>query len=108
MRRAPQALRDLFDKFNTPPPWLDYKAFDPAIRAFNANVDLMLIAFVTGVLVEGFSTLIAKSFRITGRVGATTSRLPILIIRVYNGGLEGVLGSGGFDAEEIHGGVSSG
>ena len=75
LRRAPQALRDFFDKFNTPPPWLDYKAFDPAIRAFNANVDLMLIAFVTGVLVEGFSTLIAKSFRITGRVGATTRRL---------------------------------
>ena len=36
------------------------------------------------------------------------SRLSILIIRVYNGGLEGVLGSGGFDAEAIHGGVSSG
>ena len=36
------------------------------------------------------------------------SRLPVLIIRVYNSGLEGVLGSGGFDAEEIHGGVSSG
>ncbi len=37
-----------------------------------------------------------------------SSRLPVLIIRVYNSGLEGVLGSGGFDAEEIHGGVSSG
>ena len=36
------------------------------------------------------------------------SRLPVLIIRVYNSRLEGVLGSGGFDAEEIHGGVSSG
>ncbi len=37
-----------------------------------------------------------------------TSRLPVLTIRVYNSGVEGVLGSGGFDAEEIHGGVSSG
>ena len=37
-----------------------------------------------------------------------SSRLPVLIIRVYNSGLEGVLGSGGFDAEAIHGGVSSG
>ena len=36
------------------------------------------------------------------------SRLPVLIIRVYNSGLEGVLGSGGFDAEAIHGGVRSG
>ena len=35
----------------------------------------MLIAFVTGVLVEGFSTLIAKSFSITGRVSSTTRRL---------------------------------
>ncbi|MCE2492656.1 MAG: DUF2236 domain-containing protein [Alphaproteobacteria bacterium] len=35
----------------------------------------MLVAFVTGVLVEGFSTLIAKSFNMTGRVAATTRRL---------------------------------
>ena len=75
LRSAPQALRDVFDEINTPPPWLDYKAFEPAIRVFNANVDLMLTAFVTGVLVEGFSTLIAKSFNITGRVGSTTRRL---------------------------------
>ena len=37
-----------------------------------------------------------------------SSRLPVLTIRVYNSGVEGVLRSGGFDAEEIHGGVSSG
>ncbi len=35
----------------------------------------MLVAFVTGVLVEGFSTLIAKSFNTTGRVAATPRRL---------------------------------
>ena len=35
----------------------------------------MLIAFVTGVLVEGFATLISKSFYITGRVGSTKRRL---------------------------------
>ena len=75
LRSAPRELRDFFDKINTPPPWLDYEAFTPAIRAFNKNVDLMLVAFVTGVLVEGFSTMIAKSFNITGRVGSTTRRL---------------------------------
>ena len=75
LRKAPQALRDFFDQINTPPPWLDYQAFSPAIRAFNKNVDHILVAFVTGVLVEGFSTLIAKSFSITGRVGETTRRL---------------------------------
>ena len=73
--RAPQALRDFFGTLEEPPPWLDYDAFRPGIRAFHANVDLMLVAFVTGVLVEGFSTLIAKSFRITERVSSTERRL---------------------------------
>ena len=74
LREAPQALRDFFKNLEDPP-WLDYEAFRPGIRAFHANVDLMLTAFVTGVLVEGFSTLIAKSFRITGRVASTKRRL---------------------------------
>ena len=52
-----------------------YESFRPGVRAFHANVDLMLTAFVTGVLVEGFSTLIAKSFNITGRVASTKRRL---------------------------------
>ncbi len=76
LRAAPQVLRDVFDKLDSETPsWLDYEAFRPGIRAFHANVDLMLVAFVTGVLVEGFSTLIAKSFRITGRVASTKRRL---------------------------------
>ena len=74
LRSAPQVLRDFFKNFEEPP-WLDYEAFRPGVRAFNANVDLMLVAFVTGVLVEGFSTLIAKSFKITGRVASTKRRL---------------------------------
>ena len=72
---APQVLRDFFKTLDDEPPWLDYEAFRPGIRAFHANVDLMLVAFVTGVLVEGFSTLIAKSFNITGRVASTKRRL---------------------------------
>ncbi len=74
LREAPQPLRDFFKNLEDPP-WLDYEAFRPGIRAFHANVDLMLVAFVTGVLVEGFSTLIAKSFKITGRVASTKRRL---------------------------------
>ena len=73
--KAPQALRDFFKTLDEPPPWLEYEAFRPGIRAFHAYVDLMLVAFVTGVLVEGFSTLIAKSFKITGRVSSTERRL---------------------------------
>ena len=73
--KAPQILRDFFQALDEPPPWLDHDAFRPGIRAFHANVDLMLVAFVTGVLVEGFSTLIAKSFNMTGRVSRTSRRL---------------------------------
>ena len=51
------------------------KPFVRGDAPFHANVDLMLVAFVTGVLVEGFSTLIAKSFNITGRVASTKRRL---------------------------------
>ena len=75
LRNAPRVLRDFFETLEEPPPWLDYDAFRPGIRAFHANVGLMLIAFVTGVLVEGFSTLIAKSFSITERVSSTKRRL---------------------------------
>ena len=74
LRTAPQPLRDFFDNLEDPP-WLDREAFRPGIRAFHANVNLMLVAFVTGVLVEGFSTLIAKSFNLTGRVASTKRRL---------------------------------
>ena len=74
LQRAPQALRDFFKNLEEPP-WLMYEAFRPGVRAFHTNVDLMLTAFVTGVLVEGFSTLIAKSFNITGRVASTKRRL---------------------------------
>ena len=74
LRRAPQVLRDFFENLEEPP-WLNYEAFRPGIRAFYANINLMLVAFVTGVLVEGFSTLIAKSFNITGRVASTKRRL---------------------------------
>ena len=75
LRKAPQALRDFFASLDEPPPWLDYEEFRHGVRAFHANVDLMLVAFVTGVLVEGFSTLIAKSFNMTGRVSSTKRRL---------------------------------
>ena len=74
LREAPAALRDFFKNLQEPP-WLYYEGFRPGIRVFHENVDLMLGAFVTGVLVEGFSTLIAKSFGITGRVATTRRRL---------------------------------
>ncbi len=69
LRNAPQSLRDFF--FDAPPPdpeWLDHKAFQPGIRSFQRNSVAVLSAFVAGVLIDGFSTLIAKSFVQTGRI----------------------------------------
>ncbi len=74
LRNAPQPLWDFFDGLEEPE-WLNHDDFRKGIRAFHANVDLMLVAFVTGVLIEGFSTLISKSFSITGRVASTNRRL---------------------------------
>ena len=74
MSHAPREIRDFFDSLEEPS-WVDHESFRPGIRVFHKNADLMLLAFVTGVLVEGFSTLIAKSFRITGRTAATNRRL---------------------------------
>lgn len=74
LRDAPEPLRQFFADFQEPE-WLNHNAFQPGVRAFHANADLMLVAFVAGVLVEGFATLIAKSFAMTGRVAATKRRL---------------------------------
>ena len=68
IRRAPKALARFFENQAEPPPWVDYASHAPAIRAFNANAANVLVAFVCGVLIEGFSTLISKSFATTGRV----------------------------------------
>lgn len=75
IKGAPKELREFFYRLETPPEWVDKESFLPGIRAFYANVDLMLIAFVTGVLIEGFATLIAKSFNTTKRTETTTRRL---------------------------------
>ena len=68
LKTAPKVLREFFESVDSQsPPWLDFEAFKPAVRVFNLNVTNMLVAFVCGVLIEGFSTLIAKSFAATGR-----------------------------------------
>ena len=69
MRNAPQLLRDFFiDAPQPDPEWLDHSAFAPGVRAFQRNSVIVLSAFVTGVLLDGFSTLISKSFVQTGRI----------------------------------------
>lgn len=66
---APKILRDFFDKADMDvPPWVDFDSFEPGMKAFFANMNNMLIAYAIGSAVEGFSTLVSKSFSITGRV----------------------------------------
>ena len=69
MRAAPKVLRDFFvDDPPHDPPWLDYEAFKPGIRKFQRDSGLIISGFAAGVLVDGFGTLISKSFVHTGRV----------------------------------------
>ena len=68
LRDAPTSFREFFREAETPPDWLDYSEFAPAVRMFYRNSQVILAAFVAGVLIEGFTTNIAQSFYITGRV----------------------------------------
>ena len=68
LRKAPDSLRKFFKESEALPEWLDYSAFAPGVRMFHRNSQVILAAFVAGVLIEGFTTNIAKSFFITGRV----------------------------------------
>ena len=68
LRDAPASLRNFFREVETPPEWLEYSALAPGVRMFHRHSQVILAAFIAGVLIEGFTTNIAKSFFITGRV----------------------------------------
>ena len=68
LRDAPASLRAFFKDAEKAPDWLDYAGFAPGVRLFHRDSGVILAAFVAGVLIEGFTTNIAKSFFITGRV----------------------------------------
>ena len=65
---APESVRKFFDSYAEPPGWVDVNSFFPGCRMFHRNTPLVLAGMVGGVLVEGFSTNIAKSFFMTGRL----------------------------------------
>ncbi len=65
---APDSLPTFFDNASATPDWVDPSAFNPGIRMFHRNSRPFLVAFVAGVLIEGFTTNFAKSFFVTGRV----------------------------------------
>ena len=69
MHNMPQILRDFFETADQDvPPWVDFESFKLGQRAFFRNMSDMLIAYAIGSAVEGFGTLVCKSFSITNRV----------------------------------------
>ena len=68
LKAAPDTLRKFFRNAEDQPDWLSGSTFAPGIRMFHRNSYMILVAFVAGVLIEGFTTNIAKSFMLTGRV----------------------------------------
>ena len=68
LKDAPTAVHTFIEELETVPGWVDYDEFSGGIRAFHRDSSACLAAMLGGVLVEGFSTTIAKSFFITGRL----------------------------------------
>ena len=68
LKDAPSIVREFFQDAGTPPPWLDPEALAPGVRMFHRDSRLVLAGMVGGVLVEGFSSNISKSFFISGRL----------------------------------------
>ena len=65
---TPEALRELISSSAVVPDWFDPEIAFSATKAFLRNSDMVLGALVGGAIVEGFSTLISKSFRIRSRI----------------------------------------
>ena len=68
LRSAPSSVREFFNFYADSPAWVDLPSLLPGCRMFHRNTPLVLAGMVGGVLVEGFSTNIAKSFFLTGRL----------------------------------------
>ena len=65
---APRSLLEFFEKASRPPAWWDPAATSSGIYSFHRHSDMILQAFAAGVLVEGFTTSVARSFIVTGRL----------------------------------------
>ena len=65
---TPESLRNLIADSGVLPDWYDRELAHEATRAFLRNSEMVLGALVVGAIIEGFSTLISKSFRIRSRI----------------------------------------
>ena len=65
---TPEPLRNLVHTSGVVPDWYDRELAMDATRAFLRNSDMVLGGLIAGAIVEGFSTLISRSFRIRSRI----------------------------------------
>ena len=68
LHSGPPEVAAFFDEAARTPEWVDLSRHSAGMRLFFRNPDIVLGAMLAGVLVEGFSTNIANSFLITGRL----------------------------------------
>ena len=68
LRDFPPATRRFLESCAEVPDWVDHRSFTPGCRLFHRHTRLVLAGMVGGTLVEGFTTNIAKSFFLTGRL----------------------------------------
>ena len=66
LRQAPESLQELIREAATLPAWYDRETAQRGCRAFLRNSDALLSAYIGGAMVEGFSTLIARSYAVPG------------------------------------------
>ena len=64
----PDSLKDLVREVSVIPDWYDPELAQAATRGFIRNSNIIPAALAGAAIVEGFSTLISKSFRIRGRI----------------------------------------
>ena len=65
---TPESMRKLVESARAVPDWFDPQIAMAGTRAFLRNSDAVMMGLVCGAIIEGFSTLISKSFRIRGRI----------------------------------------
>jgi hypothetical protein len=68
LRDAPESFHAFFREVDEIPSWVDFEKMHAGTRMFYRAGKIVLAAFTGGTLVEGFSTNIAKSFFLTGRL----------------------------------------
>ena len=93
---TPEPLRQLVATSGVLPDGYDRELAMDATRAFLRNSDMVLGGLMTGAIIEGFSTLISRSFRIRSRIVTNgVRRLKQNILQLVDQFLPGGMDPGG-------------